>query len=142
MGFKNNTYKGNKTMESSYPQEKNLKLALANINENCLRVSLYPSEQKEGLDCFLSEYVAEEINKKAPEYISDIEDGPKAFNIGGFRVKMDTDPLVLNIYDNEENLIQSLEYDAVTGDVLFSVGDEPIYGLGQGFATPMDRRGI
>lgn len=114
---------------------------LSLIGEDCLRITLSPSDCA---DCFkhLNGHYLSDLAKNAEvrEAISVVDTGFRT-RVGDFKVTIDPQPLSILIEDTSNKQVQRLEFDDANGDVTFPLGAKEIYGLGQGFPTPMDRRG-
>lgn len=114
---------------------------LSLINKECLRVTLAPSDSPECFGQLNGNYLTEFVKEaKVSETVSAIEDRC-SLSVGGFSVEIVAQPLSIYIEDESNQPVQKLQFDGSNGDVTFPLGAKEIYGLGQGFPTPMDRRG-
>jgi alpha-glucosidase (family GH31 glycosyl hydrolase) len=66
--------------------------------------------------------------------------GSREVKCGDLKVRISSTPLTVRVAEEEGRLIQELKIDAATGNVSFTMGEGPIFGLGQG-GPQFDRRG-
>jgi alpha-glucosidase (family GH31 glycosyl hydrolase) len=117
------------------------KIAFTSITSNCLRITVFPDQNDDPYKVLNGRYLSDFVKSIGLETVVDNSGEVKDFEIGQFRVSLKTDPLIININDESGDNVQSLQIDEANGDLRFPLGDKEIYGLGQGFPTPMDRRG-
>jgi alpha-glucosidase (family GH31 glycosyl hydrolase) len=59
---------------------------------------------------------------------------------GNLKIKISPDPVTFTITDHQDQPIQTLKWDQETGALLFTIGDTPLLGMGEG-GPQFDRRG-
>ena len=59
---------------------------------------------------------------------------------GNLKIKISHDPITFTITDHQDQPIQTLKWDQETGALLFTIGDTPLLGMGEG-GPQFDRRG-
>ena len=121
--------------------EKPVKILLTQVDDSCLRLTLVPAEEQDPFAYLNGRYLSTYAKSRKPSATVAPDEGDKTILVGNFKLQVSASTFEIMIRDAAGKRIQNLKIDQSNGDVLFHVGDKEIYGLGQGFATPMDRRG-
>lgn len=119
---------------------KAVSIAFTEVDNTCLRVTVYPSKVSDPFRYINGHYLSDFAKSLKPS-ITVNSDTDEIIEAGQFSIKIKSKPLVIEIKDASGNIVQELSFDEVSGDVTFPLGNKEIFGLGQGFASPMDRRG-
>lgn len=118
-----------------------IKIAFTEVDNTCLRVTLFPGEISNPYKHLNGRYISDFVKGLKPSIIIDGIETDNCLDVGQFKINITANPLVITVCDTNDDVVQSLSFDQQNGDVTFLMGKKEIYGLGQGFATPMDRRG-
>ena len=113
-----------------------IKFCFQDVSDQTLRISMLPENQSVS-HVFSSMDLADRFRGQEQEGQSIT--APGVFKTEHFQINLD-EQLTLTVSRGGKN-IQRLCVDAQTGSVGFSLGNGPIWGLGQGFKTQYDRRG-
>ncbi len=116
-------------------------VAYTAVDDRCLRMTVFPAGVADPFTRLNGRYLSDSAKDGKPDCVVPEESEDDVRTVGQFGITTTRNPLSVIIRDSTGRSIQTLTFDAENGDVTFAVGKKPIYGLGQGFATPMDRRG-
>ncbi len=110
-----------------------IELTIRPVAERSVRITLAPVAQAQAADVAKSESSALVIKDQAAPAVRtrDIKH-PTTAMVGQYLAKLSNNPLRIQIFAKDKTLVQDLRVDATSGDVAFSLGSDPIFGLGEG----------
>ncbi len=98
-----------------------VELSIATAGRQSIRISLLPSEAR-----------AVAAIRSLP--------GPRTLHVGDYELKLSNHPLRIQVARNNGPRVQDLQFDSNNGSVGFAIGENPVFGLGEG-GPQFDRRG-
>src|SRR6185369_4829417 len=110
-----------------------VELALTSVSPDTIRLSLVPIENKSIVD---DGVLSEAVGRPAPP----VSFSSHSVRLGNLIVKVEREPLTLNVTGKAGRLIQKLRIDQQTGAIFLNLGDRPVLGFGEG-GPQFDRRG-
>ena len=115
-----------------------VKVCLQELSAKTLRVSVLP--RGESVRDVFSTLDLKDGCWPEPAIATDGADGNRSFAVGDYTVSITPDPLTVTAV-RRGKVVQALSFDGKTGAVRFPLGAGRLFGLGHGYATPMNRRG-
>ncbi len=119
---------------------KQINIAFTEVDNTCLRVTVFPKNISDPFRYINGRYLSDFTKSLKPSITIETDENEN-IEVGQFEIEIKSNPFEITINDSLNNFVQKLSFYAESGDVTFPLGDKEIFGLGQGFATPMDRRG-
>ena len=121
---------------------KRAELSVQSVSNHTLRFTLSPLDER-GVAAPASDAPVL-VRRQWPEPIfklrSKVEGPPAGVKSGEVSVAVSSDPLVVHVRDSKGKIVQEIRIDDQTREISFTLGEEAIYGLGQG-GPQFDRRG-
>lgn len=115
-----------------------VKVCLQLLSHKVLRVTVLPIGESV-MNIFSTLDLRDGISPE-PDLVSDGSQGSSTLALGVFTVHIGSAPLCISVRC-DGRLVQSLCFDEAHGYVRFPLGKGPLFGLGHGYATGMNRRG-
>jgi len=116
-----------------------IQLAITPIGGKIIRISIVPLDAGRAAAIPSDGSLVQEDWGAAAARLSSLK-ARQTIDCGVNRVEVSADPLSVRIQANGGRLIQQLRFETQTGSFTFSLGDGPIFGLGEG-GPQFDRRG-
>lgn len=115
-----------------------VKVGLQLLSDKVLRVAVLPLG--ESVREVFSTLDLRDGDWPEPDVVSDGSPGHTSLRLGGFSVAISAAPLTITV-SRRGRVVQKLCFDQADGHIRFPLGDGRLFGLGHGYATPMNRRG-
>ena len=115
-----------------------MELRVSKVSENTIRISLLPVENGDVSS------VPDDGSLVRTDWVSEVAtlhggESSREIRCGVMNVRVSIDPLIIEVADKGDKLLQRLKVDGATGKLSFITGDDPLLGLGQG-GPQYDRR--
>lgn len=122
-------------------QDTPVQILFTAVEPGIVRITVAPESEPDPTARMDAGYLVDGVAVQRPDRVLHAGDPGGTWEYNGLSVCLADDTCGIEIRTPADGLLQRIAVESGTGDVLFRIGDRPVHGLGQGFATPMDRRG-